>query len=619
MHPLDAAFDETVVLHRAGQVAAALERYRQLITADPSYAKAWHLLGVCYHQQGQHDVALQCIARAIGLVDNNPVYYSNCGMVLRTLGRNLDAANVLRRAIDLDPNFADALAAYANALVSLAKADEAMPFFERALQLKPQLNDALAGLALAHYELGDAEASIATYRRLAQRTPTPGVKLLAATQLPPVYRSVADMFEWRQRLCNELDQLEAEHVRVDLGEQAAQPIFTLAHQGLNDRVVQRQFARLHQSPPLEFKGQRPLAARGKIHIGFCSSFFREHTIAKLNSGLIRLLNRDEFFVSVYSLGHHDDALARSIAASADQYVPLATDVNPARLTLAQADLDVLYYTDIGMDHLSYTLACSRLAPVQCVTWGHPVTTGIETVDYFVSSRLIEPPNAQEHYTERLELLEPFSAYFELPTRGDRRLTRADFGLADDAHLVLCPQSIYKFHPEFDAVLAGILRADPRAQVVLIRWIYTQSDDVLRARWKRTMADVMQRVQFVRRVSRDDFFSLLDVCDVVLDPLHFGGGNTSYEAFALGVPVVTLPGEFMRGRLTAGLYKQMRFEQLVVDSVEQYIEQAVRLAEDRDYRRECREQILAAQSRIFDQPASVRAHEDFFRRVAHRGS
>ncbi len=619
MHPLDASFDETVALHRSGQVAVALERYRQLLAADPNYAKAWHLLGVCHHQQGQHELALQCIARALSLVNNNAVYYSNCGLVLRTLGRQLDAANVLRRAIELDPNFADAQSAYGNALVSLAQADEAMPHFARALQLKPHSHDALAGLALAHYELGDAEAAIATYERLAQLNPTPGVKLLAATQLPPVYQSVDDLLKWRQRLCGALERLEAEHVRVDLGEQAAQPIFTLAHQGRNDRDVQRRFARLHQPPPLTLSGQRPLAARGKTHVGFCSGFFREHTIAKLNSGLIRLLNRDEFFVSVYSLGHHNDALARRMAASADQYVPLAADVNQARAALAQADLDVLYYTDIGMDHLSYTLACSRLAPVQCVTWGHPVTTGIETIDYFVSSRLIEPPDAQAHYTERLELLDPFSAYFELPMRGDRRLSRADFGLDDNAHLYLCPQSIYKFHPDFDAVLAGILRADPRAQIVLIRWIYSQSDDVLRARWQQTMSDVMQRVQFVRRVSRDDFFSLLDVCDIVLDPLHFGGGNTSYEAFALGVPVVTLPGEFMRGRLTAGLYKQMQFEQLVVDSIEQYVELAVRLAEDRDFQRASREQILAARPRIFDQPESVRAHEAFFRRVAQQGA
>ena len=69
--------------------------------------------------------------------------------------------------------------------------------------------------------------------------------------------------------------------------------------------------------------------------------------------------------------------------------------------VAATELDVLFYADIGMDPTTYFLAFSRLAPVQCVTWGHPVTTGIPNIDDYLSSDVFEAPGAEAHYTERL--------------------------------------------------------------------------------------------------------------------------------------------------------------------------------------------------------------------------
>src|SRR5205807_2207952 len=119
--------------------------------------------------------------------------------------------------------------------------------------------------------------------------------------------------------------------------------------------------------------------------------------------------------------------------------------------IAARQLDVLFYLDIGMDPFTYFLAFARLAPVQCTSLGHPLTSGIPTVDYYLSSRELEPAGAQEHYSEHLVLLENIPNYFARPQLSGPPRCRRDFGLEDDSHLYLCVQALFKIHPDFDAL------------------------------------------------------------------------------------------------------------------------------------------------------------------------
>ena len=79
------------------------------------------------------------------------------------------------------------------------------------------------------------------------------------------------------------------------------------------------------------------------------------------------------------------------------------------------------------------------------------------------------------------------------------------------------------------------------------------------------------------------FELLAVSDVLLDPIHFGGGNTTYEGLAVDTPIVTLPSNFLRGRITFAFYKQMNMLDCVVENRQDYVKLALRLGTDSDYR------------------------------------
>lgn len=285
--------------------------------------------------------------------------------------------------------------------------------------------------------------------------------------------------------------------------------------------------------------------------------------------------------------------------------------------IAGQGLDVLVYTDIGMDPFTYALAFSRLAPVQCATWGQPSTTGIAALDYFLSAEALECEGAEGRYAERLVRLADPAVYYFRPQLTGTPPARGAFGLPEGGTLYLCPQSLFKLHPDFDAILGGILRRDPTGYLALLQGPHSTWTERLRQQMASTLPDVRDRIYLVRRLIREDFLRLNAVADVLLDPVHFGGGNTSYEGLALGVPIVTLPSGLLRGRITYALYRQMGVLDCVAGSPEEYVDLAVRLGRERDYREAVRARIRAASGVLYENDAGVRQLEAFFRQAVVR--
>ena len=347
-----------------------------------------------------------------------------------------------------------------------------------------------------------------------------------------------------------------------------------------------------------------------MRLGLASQYFCDHTIGRLNLGLVQHLSRDQFEVVLIGGRHGHDHVGRVFRASADQFVELPNDVARARQTIVDCDLDILLFADIGMDPLTYTLSFSRMAPLQCVTWGHPVTTGSPVMDYFVSSELLELSDADQHYTEQLVRLPNLAVCCQRPRLAEHPRDRESFGFCATDHLYVCPQTLFKLHPEFDKLLAAILHSDPAGKLVLIEGKYAYWQQHLKQRFARTPPAVMDRIVFLPRLRRADFLALCRVADVLLDTLHFGGGHTSYEGLGLGTPVVALPSPYLRGKITRALYQMMGVNDLVVNTHQQYVETAVLLATNDDFAAAVRTRIDESSDVLFDDIRGVRQLEQF---------
>jgi predicted O-linked N-acetylglucosamine transferase (SPINDLY family) len=126
-----------------------------------------------------------------------------------------------------------------------------------------------------------------------------------------------------------------------------------------------------------------------------------------------------------------------------------------------------------------------------------------------------------------------------------------------------------------------------------------------------MPDVYDRVIFVPQQKGLDFLNLLAVSDVILDTIHFNGMNTSLEGFAAGTPIVTMPTAFQRGRHTSGMYRKMGMDECIARTPEEYINIAVRLGCDLEFRRHVKQRIAERSNVLYEDINVVREFERFF--------
>ncbi len=601
----------------SGRPDDAARCYRRVLAIDADNVAALIRLGVVSQELRDVRTAISCYDRASRIEPDNVALLNDLGTLFKETCRLREAAEIFQTVISLKPKFAPAHTNLGNVRKEQKKLSDAILHYQRALQLNEGCVLTHANMGLVLQDLGRIDAACEHFERAAELDRSPSRQIRSALLLPPIVRSSFELRQWRDRLESRVEELISRGVTADPAREAVVPNFYAAYHGHNELELQRAVARLYRS---SFRREKACASKGRardgrIAIGFISRFFREHTIGHLMRGLVERLSRDRFHITVLADADANDALARTFRGTCDEFVPLPERLPDACAAVASRDLDMLFYADIGMDPLTTSLAHSRLARVQCTTWGHPVTTGIDAIDYFISSTFCEPEDAQEHYNEKLVLLNTLPTYYLRPRLEGPAFCRADFRLPESAHLYACPQSLFKLHPEFDAILGGILRRDRDGLVLLVSGRFPEWDDILRERFRRTLPDVWARINFLPRQSYDDFLRLYPLFDVTLDPLHFAGGNTSYEAMAFGIPVVTLPGPFLRGRVTYGLYRKMGMADCVVDDADDYVALAVKLGTDPAFRREIHEKILFRNACLFEDEQAVAEIEDFFVRAA----
>ena len=489
--------------------------------------------------------------------------------------------------------------------------------FDAVLASHPGHGPSLFYAIKTRVEAGDLAAAFDLHgRACAHLSDLAYLPSLAAALLPEVPRSESDA--QRARAAYEAAVQALADVPGEIAEDGLPDVptnFIAAYQGRANRALQELIAQFYARlcPSLRFEAAPPDSTdRRRIRVGFVSNHFYSHTVGKLVRGFIAEIDRARFEVIVFSTRAAEDEVGHFIAERSDAFVVLPRNLADARARIAAAGLDVLFYPDIGMDPLTYFLAFSRLAPVQCASWGHPITTGVGEIDYFISSRALEPDGAaaQNQYTEHLVRLAAPPAYL-YPPRVPDPPPWLDLSFANGATIYACVQTLFKIHPDFDRLLFDILRRDPSGIALFIDSAPRLSA-ILRDRFQRGAPELAHRIHFKPPLGHHEFLELLKSCHVILDTVHFSGGISSAEALGLGKAVVTWPHPvLMAGRVTYAYYRQMGLEACIARDFDDYVAKAVRLGTDASYRAEVEAAICAHRDRLFEQAAVVRELEDFF--------
>ena len=640
---------EAMRLQQAGRLTEAESLYRRILAANPRFAPAMSYLGLIECEAGR-SAGIDRMAEAVRLQPGISVLWLNYGLGLDRLGRPSEAEDALRRAIALEDGLYEAHMALGAVLYRCGRVDDVVPIYRKAVALQPQRIEGYIHLAgalnetqnyaealgvleagrrlgpdhprinlLLGYVLGNENRTEAAVKhfRVAARQPGFAVgEWAAALALPVIYEHQDDVAAWRTRWSENLATLEA---TTDVSSRAAAEAalravradtnFRLHYQGGNDRELQQRYGALvrrvvEANLPAYCEPLKRGAGGDRIRVGFLSHFFRLHSIAKTHATWATRLDRRRFEVHVIHTGGQQDAFTREIARTVEHFHHRPVIDEALYAFVRGLRLDALIYPDLGMEPAYQVLAALRLAPVQCNGLGHPITSGLDTIDVALSSASMEPDDADSHYSERLVRLANLGFCYRRPFI-DQGIP---FERGGAALVYLCSQNLIKLLPEQDALFARIAAEIPQS----VFWFVSQESTAVTRQFEARLARALAaagtpsegRIRMLPRMVQQQFYAMCRAADICLDGHAWSGNNTTFEALACGLPVVTWPGPMMRGRHSAAILRQASLDATVADSADAYVRLAVALGTDADRRAEAREAVRERAMLAFDDPAPI---------------
>lgn len=612
-----------LALYQSGKNQQAFEAFSAAILLKPQMLEAHNNLGNLLRAMGRYDTAERQYLRCLDIRADSALTHNNLGVLFQTQQRTELALSHFRFALKLDPEYAEAHNNLGAVLLEQRDLEEALVQFETASKLQPGLSQAQLNAGMALQNLGLHARAAEKLDKLLALDPD---NLTAAwvrciTELKVVYSSSNELDRARRAYTARLQALtERPSVsgKFSVSAGVSMQAYLLPYQGQNDLELQtmsgnylgRQ-AQIEQIDQMQQLNQvRHLAhERGGVRLGIVSAFFYDHSNWKIPiQGWLNGLSA-ELDVYAYHTGTREDAATQE-ARSRVKTLYSGLSVQQFARQILKDDIDVLIYPEVGMHPLTTRLALQRLAPVQCASWGHPVSTGLPDMDYFISSELMEPDGAQSGYREKLIRLPGLSFCWTRPTYDERKtFDRSDFGLSGNGPVYLCVQNLSKYLPQHDYLLVEIARQLPSVQLVFIEGT-DSATAVLKKRLKRHFdaagLDFEKLLVFLPRQDKDRYHALNQLADVFLDTPDWSGCNSSLEALVCDLPVVTLPGRFMRGRHTLAFYRQMDYQALVARDEGHYIELALRLGRDDVWRAAQRKRISQCRHRLEGDMTPVKA-------------
>jgi predicted O-linked N-acetylglucosamine transferase (SPINDLY family) len=614
--------------HQAGQWPQAVSLYQQVLQAQPTHPEALHLLGVCRQQQGSLDDAIALIRQALAHQPWFPDAHFNLGIVLKQAGQLAEAKTHLQLALEQGGPDAEVLYQLGLVLRQQGDLEAALVPLGQALELQPDFADAAYTLAILLRDCGREEEAAELFYQLWQADPADLAAALGwcVSQLPLLYASADQVSVARERYRQALQQVKGrwEHLprdpetleRAAAGIGSVQPFF-LPYQGQNDRDLQQLYGSLVRDVMAARYPQPSVLWQrhpGRVRVGIVSGLFRDHSVWKiLTRGWVEALDRAQVALYGFHTSVIQDEVTCSLPPRFEHFVAGSRSIEEWQAAIREAQLDVLLYPEVGIDPVCAQLAALRLAPVQAMAWGHPQTSGLPTIDVFLSSELMEPPDGAGHYTEQLLPLPGIGTYY-IPLEVDPApVDWQAWGVDPDRVLYLCAQSLFKYLPQYDEVFPRIAREVGKCQFLFLRGRLSQG---IRERFWQRLRRAFQAydlaaeeyVVLLPELSPAEYAAYNALGDIYLDSLGWSGGNTTLEALPHGLPIVTLPGSLLRGRHTYAILQQMGILDTIAHTLDEYVQIASQLGLDPEWREQMGQQVKRRQERVYRDRTPIRALE-----------
>lgn len=592
--------------------ASALPLLQKAVQLKPDFDDAWHKLANTLKAINRIEEAIHAYEKTIALNVNNFNAWYNFGNTMLFLGNYKTAIEYYQKCLNINPSFVPAHNNIGVVLLEWDRSEEAEQHYLKALQLQPNYKDTIKNLVHLYNKIGNENQATRWSKELLNIEPDNELlRFEIETKAPVIPLSndnIDDYINVITSLITKANKQKFTSVEK-LVEHACYPSPELMYQGKNNKIIKQQYDNLFEHVPKSTINH----VNNKPNVGFVVTRGHEGVFLKCMRGILNNIDTDKINVSIIcSLPNGEKIIAPEITNPTIKFLNLPSKFTTAQQKLVDAKLDILYYWEIGTDAINYFLALIKPAKIQVTSWGWPGTSGLKTIDYFISQKNLEPDNGQELYTEKLIQFEKLPVYYYRPPVPASPKHLQTYGLPTNKHIYICQQNLRKVHPDFDTVIAQLLEKDPEGIVLFINDKSAFITKKLQHRLAQSIGNHFSRVIFMERMSEEDYLGLLSQCTVVLDTLHYGGGaNTIYDAFQAGTPIVTLEGNQHSARFASAVLKQVNMGDTIAHNLNEYIDKAVALANDESARTKVIERMKQHSEMLFEDSEAVKELEQFF--------
>ncbi len=602
----------------------ALEAYKSALQLRPEYAEAISNQGIIFLEQKHYQEAIACLEKAVQLNPNLASAFNSLGNAFTELHEYQLAFQAFEHALQIEPHYLDACLNFGISLKKAKQHADSIKCFEHAISLNPSHAKTYFLLGEVFFDIGNSASASENFRKSLELNPKDIESQFALTiaQIPKVANCVDELHDSRRNFSKELKHLK--HINCiienpdDIISNIGRHAFYLAYQDENNLSLLSEYgdictkyAKPIQDSLSQVKRQSERSGQ-KIRIGIAGHYFCDHPVwYAITKGWLTQLNKDLFEIHVFNTNGVEDQETKLAKQHASSYLNSQDSaINLAQLILDK-QLDILIYPEISMDPTTKALACLRLAPIQAVSWGHPETTGLSTIDYFLSGESYELAESQNYYREKLIKLPGLGTYFESAPISAVELDLAKFGIDSSHPILLCPGSPSKYSPVNDAIFIEIAKRLGNCQFIFFSF-QKELTEILRSRLYKAFNDANlkpeQFIKFIPFLEKGAFHNLMKKSDLYLDTIGFSGFNTAMQSISCNLPIIAKEGQFMRGKLASGILREFKLDALVAKTNKEYIDIVVSLIANKALLRMHREEIALVKPNAFNNRESIHAFE-----------
>lgn len=555
----------------------AIEEFNRGLTLDPDNLDVLSALGGSYCAVGKMEETYRVTRRVLDIDEKRSGDWNNLGLALQAMRRDDESIEAFKKALEVDPTYVLAWTHLGSSYQSQGRITEARKAYEEALALNPISPEALNNLAIVSQTMGDFAAGQDYLRRALEAAPTNAAyhsNILFAIQYLP----------------DGAEQLLFDET-MRWGERHAAPHYGKRKPLTNDPDPNR-----------------------RLRIGYVSPDFKGHSCSYFLYPLYTNHDRKNFEIFSYGEIAAPDMWTDTFKGLSDHWfstVGVSDDDVAERIRKDKIDVLVDLGAHTGGSRL--LISARKPAPVQVSWLGLGNSTGVRTMDYFITDPHMVPEGYEKYFCEQVYRL-PHNTYCYYPLNRMPDVGPPPVQQAGHITFGTLSRSV-RLNNNVLKAWAAIMNRVPNSRLMINT--VAMNDPLMREKFTKLFeaegisADRLELI--VTRIPHETWGSYNKI-DIALDPFPHNAGLTTYEAVYMGAPVVTLADRPPQGRYGASILSNLDLSDLIAYSVEEYIEIATNLAHDTDrlaaLKPVLRERMLA--SPLCDGAAYTKAMEDGYR-------